>query len=396
MKDLLILAGRFRQRYGKQPRIFYAPGRLNLIGEHTDYNDGFVLPMAIDRGTCVAIAARSDRILRVWSLNLKESAELRLDTLAPKHTANWLNYVEGVASALLESDVSLVGADIAIYSDVSIGGGLSSSAALEISLGLALATIAGAQLGKMDLALAGQKAEHTHVGTKCGIMDQFTATHALKDHAILLDCRSMEAKSIPLLLQEYQFVICDSRVRHALASSEYNQRRNDCERSVNLLDAVIPGIQSLRDVPLSELERCLSVLPEPMRSRSRHVISENARTLRAADALHSGRLHEIGKLLSASHKSLRDDFAVSCPELDILVESASAQPGVLGSRLTGGGFGGCTVNLVAQNRMELFCEIVAQDYRAKTGIMPEIFQALPSDSAREIRTSWSIEEQAAK
>ena len=218
-------------------------------------------------------------------------------------------------------------------------------------------------------------------------MDQFTATHALKDHAIFLDCRSLQARPIPLLLEEYQFVICDSRVRHSLASSEYNQRRIECERSVEILNALVPGIRSLRDVPFSDFERHLSVLPEPMRRRSRHVITENERTLRAAEALAAGRVREIGRLLSASHKSLRDDYAVSCPELDMLMETAEAQPGVLGARMTGPGFGGCTVNPVARSRIDAFCEIAVRDYRAKTGIMPEVFSSAPCDGARQIRSS---------
>ncbi len=384
--DIDGLRAAFRARFGCQCRVFWAPGRLNLIGEHTDYNDGFVLPMAIDRGAFVAIAARPDRVLRVWSLNLQDFAELSLDALGPNGHGNWLDYIEGVASAVIHAGVPLSGADIALHSSVSIGSGLSSSAALEIALGISLVSISGRQLESLALARAGQTAEHVHVGTNCGIMDQFTATHALKDHAIFLDCRSLDARQIPLNLQGYHFVICDSRVRHALASSEYNQRRRECDLSIELLAAVLPGVRSLRDVTLSEFERFESVLPEPLRRRSRHVISENMRTLRAADALASGKVGELGKLISASHRSLRDDYQVSCPELDQLVESAVALPGVLGARMTGGGFGGCTVNLIEQPATEYFREKVMNEYQAQTGIFPEIYPARAAEGAREIET----------
>jgi galactokinase len=384
MIDISDLAFNFQQRYGNKPRIFRAPGRVNLIGEHTDYNDGYVLPMAIDLGTFVAIARRADRKLRVWSLNLKESIELDLDRLGSGHRGTWLDYVEGIASALISRGAFLSGADIALKSDVSIGGGLSSSAALEVALAFALISISGSRIGKLAVALAGQTAEHRHVGIQCGIMDQFASVHALKGHAILLDCRSLEAKNIPLGLHEHQIVICDSRVRHTLASSEYNRRRQDCELGVKLLSEVLPGIHALRDVTLAELEANRSVMPEPVLRRCRHVISENERTLKAADALAHGDLDAMGRLMYASHRSLRDDYEVSCRELDLLVQSALAHPGVLGARMTGGGFGGCTVNLVERRRISTFRETVSREYQSETHITPDIFGAEASQGAEEI------------
>jgi galactokinase len=384
MIDISDLVFNFQQRYGNKPRIFRAPGRVNLIGEHTDYNDGYVLPMAIDQGTFVAIARRADRKLRVWSLNLKESIELDLDRLGSGHRGTWLDYVEGIASALISRGAFLSGADIALKSDVTIGGGLSSSAALEVALAFALISISGSRIGKLAIALAGQTAEHMHVGIQCGIMDQFASVHALKGHAILLDCRSLEAKNIPLRLHEHQIVICDSRVRHTLASSEYNRRRQDCELGVKLLSEVLPGIHALRDVTLAELEANRSVMPEPVLRRCRHVISENERTLKGADALAHGDLDAMGRLMYASHRSLRDDYEVSCRELDLLVQSALAHPGVLGARMTGGGFGGCTVNLVERRRISTFRETVSREYQSETHITPDIFGAEASQGAEEI------------
>jgi len=254
MINVPALVTAFQKRYETTPRIFRAPGRVNLIGEHTDYNDGFVLPMAIDRETVVAIAPRLDKTLRIWSLNLDDCRELDLNRIGPGRRGNWIDYAEGVASALAGKGLTLRGADIALNSDVGIGSGLSSSAALEIALGTALAAISGNLIDKLSLALAGQTAEHMHVGIQCGIMDQFTAVHALKDHAILLDCRSLEATQIRLRLNDYLVVICDSRVKHSLASSEYNQRRQDCMAGVRLLSGGLPWIRALRDLTPGQLE----------------------------------------------------------------------------------------------------------------------------------------------
>ena len=384
MINVRDLVAAFEKLYGTTPRVFRAPGRVNLIGEHTDYNDGFVLPMAIDRETAVAIATRRDRILRIRSLNLDDLREINLDQIGLGRQGNWTDYVEGIVSALSEKGLKLCGADIALKSDVGIGSGLSSSAALEIALATALTAVAGASIDKLSLALAGQTAEHVHVGIMCGIMDQFTSVHALKNHAILLDCRSLESQQIPLKLDKYQVVICDTKVRHTLASSQYNQRRQDCQSGVKLLSAALPGIRALRDVSPEELERHRSFLPDIVYRRCRHVIGENDRTLKAAVALSSGQLVAMGGLMAASHQSLRDDYQVSCKELDILVESAENQDGVLGARMTGGGFGGCTVNLVEQSRFELFRENISREYQARTGIVPEIFAVNASSGAEEV------------
>lgn len=378
----------FRKQFGdRETRMFRAPGRVNLIGEHTDYNDGFVLPIAIDRETVVAAAGNDTGRVRVHSLNLNEVAEFDLDNPGPKLRGIWLDYIEGVAQALKSHGATLSGADIVVSSDVPVGAGLSSSAALEISTGMALLTVSGVEIDRVDLALAGQQAEHTYVGTRCGIMDQLVVACGLKGHALLIDCRSLEMTQIPLDTSGVLVAICDTRVKHELSSSEYNKRREECERGVEILCEALPGITALRDVSVADFEKYEGGLPEPVRSRCRHVVTENARTLSAADALASGDFALMGQLMFQSHESLRDDYEVSCRELDALVEIAASIEGVLGARMTGGGFGGCTVNLVERAALEKFQEKVTDEYNKVTGLIPTIYISEPVDGAREITES---------
>jgi galactokinase len=332
----------------------------------------------------VAGAPSADRRVRVRSLNLAESAEFDLDRPGPSRRGIWIDYVEGVAVALAARGVPLRGADLALESDVSIGGGLSSSAALEISVGLALAALSGQSVDPLVLALAGQAAEHDYVGIRSGIMDQFVAVHGRLGHALLIDCRRLEGRLVAIALPGMDLVVCDSRVRHRLAASEYNMRRQECERGVELLRQALPGIRALRDVSVDQLEACRDLMPEPVRRRCRHVTSENARTLSAASALAAGDAAEFGALMAASHRSLRDDYEVSCPELDLLVALASSHPGVAGARLTGGGFGGCTVNLVRSDAVESFRERVSREYARETGRAPHVFRVEAGDGAGEI------------
>ena len=385
MVDLDELRNAFRKLYNAEPRLFGAPGRVNLIGEHTDYNDGFVLPMAIDRVTIAAASARDDRTVRVHSLNLDESRAFDLDGEPQAQRGIWLDYVEGVARVLESRGALLSGADIMLSSDVPVGAGLSSSAALELSVGFALIALSGAKVEMVALALAGQEAEHTFVGTQCGIMDQLVAALGRRAHALLIDCRSLETEAIPMNIEDVAVVVCDTRVKHELASSEYNKRRAECARGVELLRRSLPGIRALRDVSTGEFERYEDRLPEPVRSRCRHIVTENERTLRAASALRSGRLDLMGQLMHASHLSLRDDYEVSSAELDALVDIADGIDGVLGARMTGGGFGGCTVNLVRRERLEEFRELVSREYHRATGYKTDIYLVEASDGAREIR-----------
>ncbi len=384
MIDLDALIREFKALYGGQPRLFRAPGRVNLIGEHTDYNDGFVLPMAIDCGTVVAGTRRKDRLVQVRSLRYNESAAFDLDRPGARERGIWLDYVEGVAQALLKRSLRLCGADLIIAGDVPIGGGLSSSASLEMSVGTAFLGLSGEGMDRVELALAGQEAEHNYVGTMCGIMDQFIACLGNEGHALLIDCRSLQGKLIPLNIGDIKIVVCDTRVKHALASSEYNSRRAECELGVAMLKKVLPGIRALRDVTSSDFEEAGDRLPDPVRRRCRHVITENERTLSASQALRDGDADKMGRLMAASHQSLRDDYEVSCLELDLLVESAHSVPGVAGARMTGGGFGGCTVNLVRAGAFGDFREALTRDYRNATGREPLILPIESSNRAGEI------------
>jgi galactokinase len=377
----------FRSRYDGgdvEPRLFRAPGRVNLIGEHTDYNDGYVLPMAIDHETVVAARARDDRRVRVYSVNFDEAVEFDLDAAGEKQRGLWLDYVEGTARVLEARGTRLRGADLVISSDVPAGAGLSSSASLEVSVGLALASVSDAKIDKVQLALAGQQAEHEYVGAKVGIMDQFIAALGRAGHALLIDCRTLEAVQIPLDTTETVVAICDTNVKHKLSSSEYNRRREECERGVELLRAALPGIRALRDVSVVEFEQNEHLLPEPIRRRCRHVVTEDDRTLDAAEALRGGDLEEMGRLMHLSHVSLRDDYEVSCFELDALVEIAGGIGGVLGARMTGGGFGGSTVNLVRRESLPEFKQIVAREYARRTKIETTIYVSEAGDGAKEV------------
>jgi galactokinase len=341
--------------------------------------------MAIHHGTVTAAAKRQDRIIRIHSINLQETLQLDLDHPGPRQRGIWLDYVEGMAQAMMAAGANLSGADLVVSSDVSIGGGLSSSAALEISVGTALQAISGTYLDKVSLALAGQKAEHTYVGAKTGIMDQFIATLGKAHHALLIDCRALSGSLVPLNFRNVAVVISDSKVRHSLAATQYNQRRAECERGVELLRSMLPDIRSLRDVSMGQFGCYEHILPEPVRRRCRHAITENERTLAATRALEAGDAIEMGRLMLESHRSLREDYEVSCRELDLLVDGALTVPGVYGARMTGGGFGGCTVSLVARESLGRFQESVASEYADHTGLSTTIFAAEASDGASEIQ-----------
>jgi galactokinase len=381
------LSARFRERFGTSARIFRAPGRVNLIGEHTDYNDGFVMPMAIGFDTQVAGAKRDDRILQVYSDRFDENIDLSLDALHGPRRRHWGDFVRGVASVLQDAGHTLSGANLMIHGNVPLGSGLSSSASLEVAVALALTSLSGINLPRLDLVKLCQTAEHQYVGTRCGIMDQFTAGFAEAGHALMLDCGSLQYQLIPIP-SHVRLVVCDSMVRHELASGEYNRRRTDCETGVKLLQPRLPGIRALRDVTIADLEQNKDLLTESVYRRCRHVVTENQRVLAAAQALQSGDAELFGRLMYGSHASLRTDYEVSCKELDLFVDLGSSRRGVYGARMTGGGFGGCTVNLVGSDFADEFTAEIATMYKEKTGITPEIYICDPAQGAE----PWPAEE----
>jgi galactokinase len=393
MADLAALRSEFIGRFASEPRLFRAPGRVNLIGEHTDYNAGWVMPAAIQFYTTVAIALRSGGKLRIRSTNFAESVELplpRAETASPPpgRGSQWSDYVLGVARALRQHGIELSGADLLIHGEVPLGSGLSSSAALEVAVALALSTAAGGPpLDKLTLAKLCQNAENDFVGMRCGIMDQFASACGRAGHAMLLDCRSLEHQLVPLgdsaASQEStpQLVICNTMVRHRLAGGEYNRRRAECEAGVETLSREVPGVRTLRDVSMQLLQSHAEVLDPVVFRRCRHVVSENARVGASAAALRNRDLLAFGRLMAESHRSLREDYEVSCDELDLMVRIAEPLDGVYGARMTGGGFGGCTVNLVRAEAVPQFKALIADRYAQATGHRPEIYVCAAADGA---------------
>jgi galactokinase len=366
------LVDRFIARFGGTPRVYRAPGRVNLIGEHTDYNDGFVMPAAIDASTWVAIAPRHDGRLVVHSETVDETAEHAIDGSAMQPQRRWSDYVFGVVAELIDEGVPIFGASLLIASEVPRGAGLSSSAALEVAVGFALVDSQGYALDRVVLARLCQRAENDFVGARCGIMDQFIACHGVVDRALLLDCRSLEYRLLDLP-KTARWVVCNTMVKHQVAVGEYNTRRTECEAAAREFGAHRPGVRALRDVTEDDLDRFGHALPPVLLRRARHIVTENQRVLDAASALTLGDLDAFGMLMDASHRSLRDDFALSCRELDVMVDLARPLPGVYGARMTGGGFGGCTVNLVAAEEVESFVSTVGAGYVDATGIHPDIY-----------------------
>jgi len=364
-------------------QIVEAPGRVNLLGEHTDYNAGFVFPMAIDAGIQLAGALNGTAQVNLYSLDYAAQESFLLKEIVPSKENSWANYVKGVFREFQKLGREPQGVDLVITGSVPQGAGLSSSAALEVGTALLLTALHNWQLETRDLVKLAQRAENDFVGVACGIMDQFASLMGRESHALFLDCRSLEYAAVPLPLAErgYAVAVLNSGVRRGLASSQYNIRRRQCEEAVQLLQEKLPGITSLRDVGPEHLA-VVNQLPEPLKRRARHVVTENARVLQGVAALQAGDLEEFGRLVSASHASLRDDFEVSCRELDILVELALEVPGVLGSRMTGAGFGGCTIALVPRSSLPTFEEQIRIEYQRRTGLPAEIFTFRPAPGAR--------------
>jgi galactokinase len=383
MKRAAQLQQRFLERYARPARICRAPGRVNLIGEHTDYNDGFVMPAALDFYTWVAFAPRKDRKLVVHSENVSESAEFDLEAPPPCPQHKWSDYVFGVALMLEQAGCRLRGADLLVFGEVPLGAGLSSSASIEVATGYALLENASLPVDLAALAKLCQRAENEFVGMRCGIMDQFICCFGQAGRALMLDCRSLDYRMLPLQ-SDISLVICNTMVRRELANGEYNKRRSECEAGVRRLAQDLPDVRALRDVTLSDLERFRHDLPEPIFRRCRHVVSENARVIEAARALEAGDVTAFGHLLTESHRSLRDDYEVSCAQLDLLVELAGNMEGVFGARMTGGGFGGCTINLVRRDRVKDFTRTITRGYEQITGRAPEIYVSLAAEGTGKV------------
>ena len=356
---------------------------MNLIGEHTDYNDGFVMPLAIDSSTWVAIAPRVDRRIAIRSENFTETVEFDLDEPNARGSGHWSDYPRGVAVMLERAGHRLRGGNMLIRSDVPIGSGLSSSATIEVATGYALQDNAGAKVDRLELAQVCQRAENEFVGMRCGLMDQFISCFGETGHALMLDCRSLEYKLLPLP-EDAKVVVCNTMVKHDLAGSEYNARRAECEAGVRLLAQELSRVRALRDVTAPDLERFRQQIPEVIYRRCHHVVSENARVVEAAAALECEDLNLFGDLMGQSHHSLRSDYEVSCEELDLLVDLANQAEGVYGARMTGGGFGGCTVNLVKAQSVDTFRQDVAGGYMKATGRAPEIYVCAPAQGAERV------------
>ncbi len=364
----------FTQRHGSPPTaIVRAPGRVNLIGEHTDYNDGFVLPMAIDRAIWIALRPRPDRLVAVHSLDFDETTEFALDRLEKQ--AGWIEYLKGVAWALQDAGHTLAGFEAVVAGDVPIGAGLSSSAAWELAAARAFAIVSGFAWNAAQMALLGQRAENKWVGMNCGIMDQMISAAGRADHALLIDCRSLATQSVPLP-PGVVVVVLDTATRRGLVDSAYNERRSQCEAVAKFF-----GVKALRDVTLDQLNGKRDQLNRTAYRRALHVISENDRTRQAAEAMKRGDAIELGQLMQLSHMSLRDDFEVSSRELNIIVECAEHQAGCYGARMTGAGFGGCAVALVRQDAADAFSAGVAAEYEDATSLKPNIYICTATNGA---------------
>ena len=375
---------RFREVYGTKPRaIFRAPGRVNLIGEHTDYNDGFVMPAAIDFYSYVAVGERTGQTLSVYSEQFQETVELNLDQLAGPPRKHWSDYVRGVAAVMGDEGYPLRGTNLVLDGQVPIGSGLSSSAAIEVATAFALVSVGGVTIPLLDVARLCERAENTYTGTRCGIMDQFISCFGRQNHALMLDCRSLEATYLQLP-PNVRLVICNTMVRHELAAGEYNERRASCERVVETVRRSLPNVRALRDLTLEALELYRAQISDLDFRRCRHVITENARVINAKEVLESLALERIGELMFQSHESLHRDYEVSCDELNLMVDIALAADGIYGARMTGGGFGGCTINLVESKAVSEFQTHVAREYEKVTGLSPQIFVCSAAAGASEV------------
>lgn len=379
MRDKAIQG--FTARFGHPPTVLVrAPGRVNLLGGHTDYNEGYVLPAAVDRAAWVAATPLMEAVVQVVALDLGEETTFALNPVPPP-AGGWADYPRGVAWALAERGLRPAGMEMALTSNVPVGAGLSSSAAVEVAFAWAWRTLSALDLDRTELALTCQQAENDYVGVRCGAMDQMAAVWGRAGHALLLDCRTLEVEPV-LLPEKISIVVADTGVRRELAGSEYNRRRRECEEAVRLLSRHLPGIHALRDVSVEDFARLQHCLPETPRKRARHVVTDNARVLAAVKAMRDENLQQIGEAMRLCHESLRDNYEVSSRELDLLAETAWGVPGCYGARLTGAGFGGCVVALVAEAAVDDLITQVSQVYQARFGRPPTVYTCRAADGVR--------------
>ncbi len=370
----------FEQRYGQEPLLVAAPGRINFIGEHTDYNKGFVLPAAVDKRIYAAMAKNGTGTVNVFARQFSESISFDVNETQPR--SGWINYLLGVTYYAQQTGTAIEGIDVLIDGDVPVGAGMSSSAALCSAYGFALNELFKLDYSRMELAVIGQKTEHNFAGVKCGIMDQFASLHGKAGHAIKLDCRSLEYEYIPFNFPEYKIVLVNTMVSHSLAGTEYNLRRQQCEEGVELLKKYYPEIKSLRDVSYEQLTRHWKEFNATVYDRCTYIVNENQRLLAGCDALRHNDLPGFGEMMYASHKGLSKRYEVSCKELDFLVEKTKLINGVVGGRMMGGGFGGCTINIVQENKIENFTEQIQQGYQQQFAKTPEIYVMQLEEGAR--------------
>jgi len=365
----------YREAFEDDPRdvkVSCAPGRVNIIGEHTDYNDGFVMPMPIDRHVWIAAKPREGDKVHLYAADYDERASFELDDINFDQEHMWANYVMGVADTMKKRGYRLGGANMAIKGDIPQGAGLGSSAAIEIAVIKAFMVLFGLEIDPLTMAYMGKSAENDFVGVQSGIMDQFVSSLGREGHALLIDCRTNEYEHLSLD-PDFRVVLVNTMVKRELTSSAYNERRRQCEQGVRLLKRRLPRIEALRDVSLEDFERYQRDLPEEARKRCRHVINENNRVLEAVKSIKHGDMDGLGELMYESHASLRDEYEVSCRELDILVEAARIFPGTVGARMTGAGFGGCTVNIVRKERVDSFAQVIKEKYRTTTNTEAEVY-----------------------
>ena len=369
-----------QQRFGRGGEVFAAPARVNLIGEHTDYTGGLVMPMAIGFSTVAVVSSREDGRAFFYSENYGEEASFEISTLKREPRGNWSDYPAGVLWSLMQEGIKVSGFNMNLKGDVPLGSGLSSSASIEVATAMALLSHAKAELPLEKIATVCRRAENEYVGAQTGIMDQFVVAGGVKHRAMMLDCRSLEFELLPLP-DEIRVVICNSMVKHEHSEGEYGDRRGEVEAGQAVLKKERKGIELLRDATLEDLEACRDKMPAASFARCKHIITENARVLKAREALLESDMERFGRLMVEAHASMRDDFAASCEEVDALVEIAMRQTGCFGARITGGGFGGCTVNVVRVENAEAFVAAVREDYRKAIGIVAECFVCEPSDGA---------------